>query len=779
MLNSGLAHEARSIETRVLAGRFSGFFGTRECVRQVIRHLINAAHQVTHHDEVTRISPAHRSSQHAGGSKERAGFRRVDTVDGSVLLKFPCLSRDEAPRRPRGNSQCSNNEQRKAIVAKVAVGGSGERRRNEGVSDEKRHRFTVRRVNGRATATPVCVVETGHVVVYERAAMQELDRNRRGERRCETSPTARIGNRNAQPRTDARASWEHRVLDRLSQLRRCGGHLAREGLAEGRLNRSRTCVKEVVHSLSNVIVFDARFEQFVARVIFMHHSQHIAIIGGGIGGLAAAIRIAHGGGRVTIFEKEARLGGKMRTETVAGRAIDVGPTVLTMRGVFDELFASCGESLEQYVSLSPSSHIATHAWSNDARLDLVTDVEQNADAIGAFAGAKDALGYREFARYAQRIYDTVKGPFLDSQKPTMFSMLRDANRIGLASFAAIDSHRSMWRALGSFFADPRLRQLFGRYATYSGSSPFDAPATLNLISHVEREGVHTVDGGMIRLADGLEVLARKLGVTIRTECAVDEILITSGRARGVRLSSGETIEADAIVANADANAIASGLFGAKATHALQATSPRSRSLSALTWAIVGKSSGLPLAHHNVCFSDDYPREFRDILDRHTVPSDPSVYVCAQDRSAPRGHNGTAERFFVIVNAPAVGDSNTLSSKEMDLCESAMLRCLQRSGLTLTIEEAKRTSPVDFARMFPGTGGALYGQISQGPFSALSRPSARTKVERLYLASGSGHPGAGVPMVAISGQLAANLLMQDLASTSTYPRTGTSGSISTP
>jgi len=509
----------------------------------------------------------------------------------------------------------------------------------------------------------------------------------------------------------------------------------------------------------------------------MPNSSRIAVVGGGIGGLTAAICLARDGAEVALFEKEAEVGGKVRVERIRGHAIDVGPTVLTMRHVFDDLFASCGERLDDYVTLSASSHVARHMWAGGEALDLYTDVEQNAEAIAHFAGSKEADGYRRFAAYAQAIYETVKGPFLDSQRPSITSMMRDASRIGFSSLASIDAHRTMWKSLASFFKDERLRQLFGRYATYAGSSPFDAPATLHLISHVERSGVHIVRGGMIELAKALAWVAQKVGVSIHTQASVSEITVARGRATGVRLSSGEWYEAEAVVANCDASALATGRFGAAASKATAKVAPKHRSLSAVTWAIVGDVHGAPLAHHNVFFSDDYPREFDEIVGQRRFPSAPSVYVCAEDRLAPEKRSEGDERLFVIVNAPPIGDRSTSDEKEIDQCESAMFRCLSRTGLSLSVREMKRTTPIDFERRFPATGGAIYGQASIGPFSALSRPASRTNVSRLYLASGSGHPGAGVPMVALSGKLAARAITCDLASTPRSLRTATSGSIS--
>ncbi|MCA9637043.1 MAG: NAD(P)-binding protein, partial [Myxococcales bacterium] len=224
-------------------------------------------------------------------------------------------------------------------------------------------------------------------------------------------------------------------------------------------------------------------------------TQRALIVGGGLGGLAAAIELGRRGLEVMVLERAPKVGGKMREVVIDGRGIDSGPTVLTMRGIFDELFEAAGERLDDHLTLDPMTVLARHAWEEGGRLDLFADHERSAEAIGRFASAADARGYRRFCEHTRRIFEVVEGPFIASSRPTLGSLVAAVGWRGILGIADVDAHRTMWRALGAFFRDPRLRQLFGRYATYYGSSPFAAPATLNLIAHVEQRGVWTVRGG--------------------------------------------------------------------------------------------------------------------------------------------------------------------------------------------------------------------------------------------------------------------------------------------
>lgn len=511
--------------------------------------------------------------------------------------------------------------------------------------------------------------------------------------------------------------------------------------------------------------------------------EPVIVVGAGFGGLSAAVELARRGESVVVYEREPVVGGKARSVEVGGVAIDVGPTVLTMRWVFDEMFRGCGRSLDDAVDLAPLPVVARHHFVDGSVLDLFTDVDATAAAIEAFAGAGEATAYRRFAKYGGEIARIVEEPFLRSERPSVGSLVVGTSRIGWSALAKIDAHRSMWRAICSFFRDPRLRALFARYATYVGSSPFETPATLNLVAHVEREGVATVAGGISRLALAIAELARSLGVRIVTEAAVREVVVEAGRATGViveREGQREAVAARAVVLNADVATIAAGAFGARAASVVQSPKRNRRSLSALTWAMTTKVTGFDLAHHSVFFSDDYEAEHRALFEERALPDHPTIYVCAADRApgaTPErsgGRGAGAERLFIIANAPARFDGTSLSNKEIERCERTILARLSKAGLVLAPTATVVSTPTTFERMAPHTGGAIYGDACHGALAPLSRQSARTKLAGLYLAGGSIHPGPGVPMAALSGRSAATSLVEDLASTRTSPRAATGG-----
>lgn len=520
--------------------------------------------------------------------------------------------------------------------------------------------------------------------------------------------------------------------------------------------------------------------------------NRVAIIGAGIAGLSAAIELANAGREVTVVERAIGPGGKLRQAGANGAQIDAGPTVFTMRWVFEELFDNAGESLAHHLTLVPLEILARHAWNDEARLDLHADLQRSADAIGAFAGAPEAKAFLAFSERARKTYAALERTYIRAARPSLPTLIARSAAGGIAGLRGlmqISPFTTLWRELQHHFRDPRLQQLFGRYATYCGSSPFAAPATLMLVAHVEQQGVWAVEGGMYRLATVLEKIARARGVVFRYGCDVHDIEIKNGSVSGLVLASAglrEKIAADAVICNADAAALATGLLGTAVTSAIAPMPVAARSLSAVTWALATSASGFPLLRHNVFFSRDYRREFDDIFGNKTLPREPTVYVCAQDRveSTNEHEQNGRERFLLLVNAPATGDaadsSRTFSDQEIRQCEETIYQLMSRCGLTLNPRTSPRvvTTPIDWHQHFPATGGALYGRASHGWMASFQRPGSRTRLPGLYLAGGSVHPGPGMAMAALSGRLAAQSVLADQRSTRSWHAMATPGGMST-
>ena len=514
----------------------------------------------------------------------------------------------------------------------------------------------------------------------------------------------------------------------------------------------------------------------------------VIIVGGGIGGLSCALDLASSGVEVILIEKEAQLGGKIRqlncsSDPTSPALIDSGPTVFTMRWVFDALFHKAGTSIESELNITKLEVLARHAWSKDERLDLFANMDQSAEAIKAFSSAAEADRFIQFSQQCRKLYKALEKPYMLSEKPSFAGMITDLGVSGSKVLYEIGLFNTLWKSLGDYFHDPRLRQLFGRYATYCGSSPYQAPATLMLIADVEAQGVWAIEGGMYSLVKTLQKLAQAKGVQFVTGQACAEILIERGRASGVRLADGTSIQAQAIIFNGDLAALQTGLLNPTSKQSfntkMMPPSAAKRSLSAVTWSINAKTDGFPLVRHNVFFNQDYRAEFDDIFQKQRLPQKPTVYVCAQDQGDAYQASPNSQRLLCLVNAPAKGDQSEFSTQEIDACERETFNLLQQCGLNIDLDSAicQRTTPSHFNQLFPATGGALYGQANHGWMETFGRASAQSPIPGLYLAGGSVHPGPGVPMAALSGRMAAATLMDHLGLIKLSGRTLISGGTS--
>jgi 1-hydroxycarotenoid 3,4-desaturase len=503
----------------------------------------------------------------------------------------------------------------------------------------------------------------------------------------------------------------------------------------------------------------------------------IVVIGAGMGGLVSALLLANAGLNVTVVDALPHVGGKLRTVDCDGVAVDAGPTVFTARWIFEDLFARCGESLADHLTLVQSDLLARHAWPDGSRLDLWADHARSHDAVAAFAGPREAAGWAAFQAEAKRIFNALEHRFMEAPATSAPGLALRYLPFHLHEMFAINPFQTLWKALGKHFHDPRLHQLYGRYATYCGADPFQATATLMLIAHLEARGVWLVDGGMHAVAQAVARLAEARGVRLLLGTAAQEIVVRGGRVAGVTLANGDHLAAHDVLFNGDVSALAAGRLGDAVRGAVTGVARPDRSLSALVTMMVADAEGFPLDRHNVFFSDDYATEFRQIFKDRRLPAAPSVYICAQDRGITAPPPGP-ERFQLIVNAPADGDVTPFSAQEIEQCQTATLAGLKRCGLTLTPRVQRPVSPAMFEGLFPSSGGALYGRASHGWQASFQRPGSNTRVTGLWCAGGSAHPGAGVPMAALSGRLASEAVLKARALTRTFHPMATTGGMST-
>lgn len=488
----------------------------------------------------------------------------------------------------------------------------------------------------------------------------------------------------------------------------------------------------------------------------------IGIAGGGIGGLSAAIRLAAAGEQVILFEKNPAVGGKMSELCADSFRWDTGPSVITMRHVLDDLFACAGLHLEDYLELTPVDPLTRYFFADGT----VFDVEANWPRLAANIAQldeRDVAGYLNFVSHAAELHRITGPVFIYNQPPSLASILRVPPR----DMLRVAPWQTIQQLIDKHVNSPHLRQLLGRFATYVGASPYAAPSTLSVIAHVELTGgVWYPRGGIYRIAQALAKVAQDLGVEIYTDTAVERIQVSNGRVRGVVLSNGNAVPLSALIANLDVVTVYTRLLPQEDRRfSRRATALQQRDTSCSGFALLlGLEGEHPeLTHHNIFFSRDYRREFTEIFDEKIPPTDPTVYVAITSKSdaehAPPGH----ENWFVLVNAPALSPHFDWTT-QADAYTDRVLNTLAGHGYPIrnTIRTQIRMTPADLAARTGAWRGALYGISSNHALNALRRPHNRAPdVAGLYFAGGTTHPGGGVPMVVLSGKVAAQLALDDL------------------
>jgi phytoene desaturase len=493
----------------------------------------------------------------------------------------------------------------------------------------------------------------------------------------------------------------------------------------------------------------------------------VVVIGAGMGGLAAAARLATLSHTVTVCEQAASIGGKVGLLARDGFAFDTGPSLLTLPAVYRDLFIKTGAPLEQSIDLVEVDPAFRYRFPDGVEIDL-----PNASRAGVRRALDEALGggagdqWNELLNRAEQIWQVTRGPFLESPLEGGRDLLRLARRV--SDLRTVAPWQSLRRFGARYLRDPRLRMLLDRYATYTGSDPRLAPAALAVVPYIEATfGAWYVRGGLRQLALAVHDRAVDRGATVRTGCDVEEILLDAGRVAGVRLTSGETIGADIVVANADADTVFGTLLSRPATATARARLDRATpSLAGFVLLLALRGRGTDTAHHTVLFPSDYDAEFDAVFGRRAIPvDDPAVYISAPDDPALRPDDDH-EAWFVLVNAPrhstASNASGAIDWTAPGLAESyadRVLAVMAERGVDVRERVVWREirTPADLATATRAPGGAIYGTSSNGARAAFLRPANRGPVPGLFLVGGSAHPGGGLPLVGLSAAIVAGLI----------------------
>lgn len=489
-------------------------------------------------------------------------------------------------------------------------------------------------------------------------------------------------------------------------------------------------------------------------------SERAFVIGAGLGGLSAASLLAAKGYSVEVFEQNELPGGKMQQYKSSGYRFDTGPSLLTMPFILEKLFSDCGEDFNKYLTLSELSPLCRYFYRDGTRFDNYSDRKETVSEIEKFS-EHDAKVYSEFLNYSESLYNKTADAFL-------FNPLydfSDLKQLNLLDFLGIDAFSTVSDKVDKFFESPYLRQFFKRFTTYNGSSPFQAPATLNVIPHVElNQGGYYVSGGLYSIAEALHELAVKMGVEIHFQSRVEQINTSAESVRSVALTDGSVKKCDFLFANSDATDTILNLLPADATSKKKRRRQRSLEPSCSGFVmLLGCSKTWPqLKHHNIFFSEDYREEFDDIFNKKRLPSDPTIYVANTSYSDPAHAPDDSSNLFILINAPYDNGQDWDLLKRM--YSETVIETLEDRGLSRlseSIEVQEVITPEIFLKRYGSNRGSIYGTSSNNTFSAFLRPRNKLRgLENLYLVGGSTHPGGGIPLVVQSAYNALELLQRN-------------------
>ncbi|RJP56422.1 MAG: phytoene desaturase [Ignavibacteriales bacterium] len=486
--------------------------------------------------------------------------------------------------------------------------------------------------------------------------------------------------------------------------------------------------------------------------------KKVAIIGSGIGGLSTALRLSVLGYEVDVYEQSNSVGGKANEINKNGFRFDTGPSLLTMPFVLEDLFTSSGLNLSDYIEIKKLDVLCKYFYPDSTKIIAYSELDKFAEEI-EFNTNDKADDIKKYLNYCKNIYDLSADLFLFKSFSEKKNFISKKAINTLLNIKKLDTHRTMHEANSSFFKDDKTIQLFDRYATYNGSNPFQAPATLNVIQHVEYNlGGYISNDGIYSIPKAIEKASRLKGVNFFFNSPVQKIIHEKKAIKGIEVN-GKQLDYDIVVSNSDVENTYKNLLNDNSSSSVKKYSKLEKSSSALVfyWGIEGIYSELEI--HNILFSEDYQKEFDDLFTKKITPTDPTIYIYISSKfqkdDAPEGH----ENWFVMINVPYNNQQDW--EKEIQSSRQTILEKLNRI-LGIDIENKKVfeevLTPELIEKKTSSISGSIYGISSNNKMAAFLRQQNKSKEYKgLYFCGGSAHPGGGIPLVILSGKITAELI----------------------
>lgn len=487
----------------------------------------------------------------------------------------------------------------------------------------------------------------------------------------------------------------------------------------------------------------------------------IAVIGAGLGGLSAAARLARAGFEVHVFEKNTFAGGKASELYEQGFRFDTGPSLLTMPYVLENLFEECNENISDYLSMNKLEIICRYFYNDNTIINAYSDVQRFGEEISEKT-VDDDEALNDFFNYSKTIYELTADLFLFNPPLNYKTFLNTKALRTLFNINKIDSFRTVHKAVSSYFKDKKLVQLFDRYATYNGSNPFKAPATLNIIPYVEYfPGAFLPEGGIYSITKALVKLCENAGVHFHYNSEVEQILLNNKNAMGLKVN-GDSIFFDKIISNTDVNLTFQKLLNGINTSESKRYRKLKPSLSGVVfyWAMNKKYEMLET--HNIIFSENYKKEFYELTKLNVIPDEPTIYIYISSKINPNDAPADKENWFVMINAPY--DNGQDWEKEIAEVRKRVINKIN-NRLGIKIEDdllfERIMTPKILELKTAAYRGSIYGISSDSKTSAFLRQQNKSKsIKNLYFCGGSAHPGGGIPLVILSGKIVSDIIKDE-------------------
>ena len=480
------------------------------------------------------------------------------------------------------------------------------------------------------------------------------------------------------------------------------------------------------------------------------------IIGSGIGGIATALRLRSMNYDVTVFENNNYPGGKLASFDLGPYRFDAGPSLLTMPHFIDELFDLFNENPRDYFNYKKKDISCRYFWDDGTKLNAYSEKSKFINEINKVLGVKEST-VSTYLLKAKRKYDLTKSMFLEQSLHKLKTYLSKDLLIGLYNVFSFQINKTLNQVNELELKEPHLVQLFNRFATYNGSSPYKTPGMMTLVQHLEQEyGTYVSDKGMNNITKSLYDLALRQGIDFKFNSFVSQILISGKRAIGVSVGE-ESYCSDIVVSNMDIVPTYRNLL--KNHYQPEKTLSQERSSSALIfyWGINKEFKNLDL--HNIFFSNDYKKEFQSIFEKKSIFSDPTVYINITSKDVKGDAPDNCENWFVMINSP--NDSGQDWDNMIDEVKSNILKKINRLlniELEDYIEYEKVYTPKTIESNTQSYMGSLYGSSSNNLMSAFLRhPNFSNKILNLYFCGGSVHPGGGIPLCLLSAKIVSQLI----------------------